>query len=150
MNQLNDQMLCDYIFDLLDDKATSFVEHELQNSMDAKQRYRELLITFESLDELKDELVSPVNDFKKLLHKVSAVAALFICSCTFWAFSGESKNETIESHLRIVKHNQDDHFLLLKSKSCNMETAIKCHVGASTSPGLDLKVNLIEMLTINY
>ena len=150
MNQLNDQILCDYIFELLDDETAALVEQELSTSINAKQRYQELLITFKGLDELQEEFVSPVKDFKKLLHKVSAVAALFICSCTFWAFNGPNSNEKRNPTVSIVEQNQNDHFLLLKNKNSNTQAAIKCHVGMAIAPGLDLKVNLIEMLTINY
>ena len=64
---ISDKLLCDYLFGLLEQDECVQVERLLDESSDVRLRYKQLKMTFNGLDELEDEFVNPVKNFKKTL-----------------------------------------------------------------------------------
>lgn len=93
MTTNSDQLLCDYIFGLLEDSQKSAVEEQLKDSAELSGRFKELNEIFCGLDKVKEEYPSPVSRIMAKLYRFSCAGAAMASALTiFWATAFGSVN----------------------------------------------------------
>lgn len=99
MSSQKDQLLCDYIFGLLEEHQEKVIEGQLKESKELSKRFKELNEIFCGLDSVKEEFPSPVASvFDKLCRLSCAGIAMASALTIFWATAfGSVKGDLIET-----------------------------------------------------
>lgn len=86
MTTQSDQLLCDYIFGLLEEAQEKAIEQEIKNSDSLARRFKELNEIFCGLDTVKEDYPSPVSRIMDKLCRLSCAGVAMASALTiFWA-----------------------------------------------------------------
>ncbi|MCM8527620.1 MAG: hypothetical protein NE327_13960 [Lentisphaeraceae bacterium] len=111
MESKNDQLLCDYIFGLLNDADEKLLEARLKNDAELAGRFNELNEIFCGLDSVKEDYPSPVSKMFDRLYQLSYATATVASALTiFWAtmfgtVNGDFREDSYSVNSRTVKHS---------------------------------------------
>ena len=138
MSEQDEQLLCDYIFDLLDENESKDVETLLLNSADHRRKFNELNAKFNGLKTLKDDYKNPLNSLKNRIYKFSMVAAILIGSIISLGAMNDAPQKTVSTVTTVNDKWHNDTY---------KQAAIKCHV---SSLEMSKKFAFISIKNIEY
>ena len=99
MEDKNDELLCNYIFGLLNETDSLSLENELKDSPELSQRLSELNEVFCGLDTVKNDYPNPVSQLLSRLCRISCAGTTVASAMVlFWAtVFGHASNEFIKT-----------------------------------------------------